>query len=153
MSRLFESEKAPRPPSSSDAESKRAREALAAAELDESARQLGERLGAASSVTPIKYQRERRGKWLIEHGRAGDDYLFQLHPLKAPARSWDEIIANFIGAIGGVFPESLHKYYQRPDERWQINFYTVRLKDVCRLPGWESAINRAIDGLASVKIA
>jgi hypothetical protein len=86
----------------------------------------------------------------VEHGRAGDDYLYQLHPLKTLTRPWQDIVTGFIAAIDSIFPPSLHKHYQLPDEQWQVRFYTVRLDKVCRLPGWERAVVKAVDALLNV---
>lgn len=126
------------------------REAVAQADLDDNARKLGELLGASQSVTPVEYARERHGRWLVEHGRAGDDYVFQLHPLKATTCPWQDIITGFIAAMDAVFPRTVQIHYRRPDEQWQVQFFTVRVDKVCALPGWEHAVRKAVDGLAAV---
>jgi hypothetical protein len=149
VSRLFEITKAPPAPVADD-KARAVRAALAAAEVDENARKLGELLGASQAVVPVTYDRERRGRWLIEHGRAGDDYLFQLLPLKAPTQQWQDIVTGFIAAMDSVFPRSVPIDYRRPDEQWQVRFFTVSARGVCRLPGWEPAVKRAVDGLLAV---
>lgn len=127
------------------------REAVALAELDDNARKLGELLGASRSVRPVEYARERRGRWLVEYGRAGDDYVFQLHPLKVMTRPWQDVITGFIAAMDAIFPRTVQIQYRRPDEEWQVKFFTVRVDKVCALPGWEHAVRKAIDGLAAVE--
>ena len=115
------------------------------------ARKLGELLGASTAVKTVEYPRERRGRWLIEHGRAGDDYLFQLHPLKVLALAWQDVITGFIARMDGIFPRSVPIYYRRPDEQWEIKFFTIKVENVCRLLGWETAAKKAIDALAAVE--
>ena len=145
--RLFEDK---RPPTSTTPTPKTLTEAVEAAALDDNARKLGELLGASRSVRPIEYTRERRGRWLVEHGRAGDDYVFQLHPLKAPTRPWQDVVTGFIAAMDATFPRIVPIHYRRPDEEWQVKFFTVKAEGVCRLPGWERAVEKAIDALAAV---
>jgi hypothetical protein len=147
VTRLFELKKGA--PAAGD-KAKTVRAALAAADVDENARKLGELLGASQAVVPVKYSRERRGRWLIEHGRAGDDYVFQLHPLKAPTQQWQDIVTGFIAAMDSIVPRSVPINYRRPDEQWQVRFFTVTAEGVCRLPGWESAVKRAVDTLENV---
>jgi hypothetical protein len=146
--RLFEHQ----PPRAKDAAEtlRAAQAALEAAALDDNARKLGELLGASCAVKPVQYTRERHGRWLIEHGRAGDDYVFQLHPLKAPTRPWQDVVTGFIAAMDAIFPRSVQIHYRRPDEQWQVKFFTITAKDVCRLPGWEPAVKKAIDALTGV---
>jgi hypothetical protein len=149
VSRIFDLKKAT-PRSTPDDKAKAMRAALAAAELDDNARRLGELLGASQAVAPVHYTRERRGRWLVEHGRAGDDYLYQLHPLKASTRPWPDVVTGFIAAMDAIFPRSVAIYYTRPDEQWQVKFFTVKIENICRLPGWESAVKKAVDALSSV---
>jgi hypothetical protein len=146
MSRLFETPMRP-PPRPAVAE-RGSRPDLSSG--SEEARALQQRLGAAHGVTAIRYERQRRGDWLVEHGRAGDDYFFQLHPLRVLARPWQDIVTALIAVMDGVFPRSVQIHYKRPDEQWSVNFYTVKAEHLCRLPGWESAITRAIAGIGSV---
>jgi hypothetical protein len=108
-------------------------------------------LGASQSVVPVQYARERRGRWLVEHGRAGDDYVFQMHPLRAPTQQWQNIVTGFIAAMDSIFPRSVQIHYRRPDEQWQVKFFTVSAKEVCRLPGWEPPVKKAIDALVAVQ--
>ena len=149
MTRLFDLKKTPPPPPSDDKQ-RLVHAALAAAELDENARRLGEILGASQPVTPVHYSCERRGRWMVEHGRAGDDYVFQLHPLKVLMRPWQDVIAGFIAAMDSIFPRSVQIRYRRPDENWEIKFFTITVADVCRLPAWESAIPKAIERVSAV---
>jgi hypothetical protein len=147
MSRLFDLKKASPPPTGPG--KKRLLDALAAAELDDNARRLGEVLGAATAVTAVHYRCERHGRWMVEHGRAGDDYVFQLHPLKMITRPWQDVITSCIAAMDSIFPRSVQIHYRRPDEQWQVKFFTIRVAGVCRLPGWEAAMAKAITALAA----
>lgn len=149
MSRLFELKKPDSPSEPADA-AKRVRAALAAAELDDNARKLGELLSVSQTVTPVHYMRDRHGRWLIEHGRAGDDYLYQMHPLRVPTRAWQDVLLGFIVAMDSVFPLSIKKRYRLPDEEWQIRFFTITVEKVCALPGWEIAVKKVVDALARV---
>jgi hypothetical protein len=149
VTRLFDSSGSRSAPSREGAENA-ASEALAAADHDEHARDLGARLGRASSVEPVHYARERRGAWTIEHGRAGDDYLFHLHPLRTLARPWQDIVTAFIVVMDGIFPRSVQIHYRRPDEHWQIKFFTIRTAGVCRVPAWETAVRKTLEALGQV---
>ncbi len=125
--------------------------AVAAALNDESTRRLGALLGEAQAVAPVRYTRERHGPWLVEHGRAGNDYIFQLHPRKPPSRPWQDIVTAFIAAMDSIFPRTVPTRYCRPDEQWQVKFFTIQLETVCQLPGWEQACARAAKALAEVR--
>lgn len=146
MTRLFDRR---RPPAPEVPSADKLKAAVEAAALDDNARKLGELLGVSRAVKAIEYARDRRGRWLVEHGRAGDDYVFQLHPLKAPTRAWQDVITGFIAAVDAIFPRTVQIHYRRPDEEWQVKFFTVRLEGVCRLPGWEPAMKKAIAALAA----
>lgn len=125
--------------------------AIDAVQTDGAAKALGEKLAApARGVLPMKYEQVRFGKWLIEYGRAGDDLFLQLHPLKQLVRSHGDIITAFIAVMDRIFPGSVQIYYKRPDEKWEIKFFTIRLEDVCKQPGWERARDRALEQLGRV---
>lgn len=147
MTRLFDKR---RPPAAEVPAADRLKAAVEAAALDENARKLGELLGASRAVKAVEYARERHGRWLVEHGRAGDDYVFQLHALKAATRPWQDTITGFIAAMDSVFPRTVQIHYRRPDEQWQVKFFTIRVDDLCRLPGWETATKKAVDALSAV---
>lgn len=147
MTRLFDKRRSPSP---EVPPADRLKAAVEAAALDENARRLGDLLGASRAVKSIEYARDRRGRWLVEHGRAGDDYVFQLHPLKAATRAWQDVITGFIAAMDTIFPRTVQIHYRRPDEEWQVKFFTVRVDGLCRLPGWEPATKKAVDALSAI---
>jgi hypothetical protein len=123
-------------------------------QLDDASKKLGENLAAtATSVQPIHYHqfRGRGSKWMIEHARAGDDYMYQLFPLKPPAIAWADIITMFIAVMDAIFPRSVHIHYVPPNDNFQIKFYTIKLENIAVLPGWETPCKeRALHGLANV---
>jgi hypothetical protein len=122
-------------------------------QLDEASKRLGAQLADAQAVQPIVYQTYRKPgmKWLIEHAQVGEDYVFQLFPLKPPKLNWKDIITMMIGAMDVVFPRTIKITYKPPNEGFQVKFYTIRAEKVVGVPGWESAVGeRALRGLASI---
>ena len=119
---------------------------------DEASQKLRSTLSQAQSVAPVRYEeyRPRGSRWLIEHSRVGDDYIFQLHPLKPPTISWQDILSLAITAMDVIFPRSLKIQYVPPSQRYQLKFFTVKVNKVAGLPGWDAAIERALKSLSSI---
>lgn len=110
---------------------------------------------ASLSVEAIRYASFRKpgSKWLIEHAKVGDDYVFQLFPLKPPTLVWQDVVATFIAVMDVIYPRSVEIFYARPDEQFQVKFYTIRVANVIGLPGWETACKeRALNGLAAADV-
>jgi hypothetical protein len=136
---------------------RRAREAEEAIreieELDEASAKLGETLAAAQAVQPIVYATFRRPgtRWSIEHARVGDDYVYQLFPLKPEVLDWQDVVAQMITAMDVIFPRSVKIRYVPPNQAFKVKFYTIRVTGVVGQPGWEKACReRALNGLSAV---
>jgi hypothetical protein len=122
-------------------------------ETDQKSRELSESLSdLRGGVTPIHYEeyREPGGKWMIEHSPVGKDYIFQLHPIRPPKLVWQDIITMQITAMDVIFPRSLEIRYIRPDEKYQMKFYTIKVEKLVGVPGWKDAVERALAGLSAV---
>lgn len=123
-------------------------------ELDEESQRLRGQLGKAmSEVTPIRYEEFRLpgSKWHIEHAKIGDDHVYQMFPLKAPSYPWQDIITMIIGAMDVIFPPSIHIHYTPPAEGEFRPFYTIRVADVEKTPGWTELVKgRVLQALCSV---
>jgi hypothetical protein len=122
-------------------------------ELDEASQKLGEKLAGARAVQPITYKayRPSGSKWSIEHALVGEDYVFQLFPLRPPRLDWKTVCLLFANAMDAIFPRSVEIYYTPPSQRFELKYYTIRLEGVARLPGWKSAVeDRALRALAAV---
>jgi len=123
-------------------------------DLDEESAKLRKKLESAQSVHPIVYKEYRRpgSRWMIEHAISGDDYVYQLFPLKPPAREWQDVVALAIAAMDAVFPRSVDIVYRPPNDKLGANFYTVTVKKIVGTPGWESACtDRALRTLSSIE--
>ena len=126
-------------------------------ELDQATSALGGKLAesaAAMGITAIRYKeyRERGSKWMIEHTRDGNDYIYQMFPLRPLAEDWRNTIALLIAAMDGVFPRSVEIKYHPPSDKYQIKYFTIRLMKAATLPGWEDACERrALQALAKVQ--
>lgn len=122
----------------------RAQEAERLAEgvaTDAAAQALEQKLGRAISVSSVKYEKARRpgSKWLIEHGRDGDDYVFQVFPLRPPAADPAQVLLGLIVAMDQVFPRTVELKYHQPNPKFEVRFYTIRAVGVTKMPGWERA--------------
>lgn len=119
-------------------------------ETDEASEKLREALGRSEAVTPIVYQefRPRGCKWLIEHSPVGEDYIFQLHPLKPPTVSWQDVIYLSITSMDVIFPRTLQIQYVPPSQHYQLKFFTIKVGGLVGLPGWTKAIERALLSLS-----
>lgn len=107
----------------------------------------------SQSVSPIVYESFRipGQKWKLEHARAGDDYVFQLFPLKPTKLPWQDVIVVMIATMDSIFPKTLQITYRPPKEEYQIKFYTITVAGVVGQPGWERACReRALHGLAAI---
>jgi hypothetical protein len=124
-------------------------------ELDEASRNLKKQLeGSTVAVEPIHYASYRLpgSKWQIEHALVGDDYVYQMFPLKPISRDWRDVVAMMIAAMDVIFPRSIDIRYVPPDQRSFRQFYTIRVENVAKLPGWEDAVQkRALRGLSDVQ--
>ena len=123
-------------------------------ELDEASRRLGQVLAKQQAVAPIVYRehRARGSKWLIEHSAVGDDYVFQLHPLKPPTAQTPDILTAAIGVMDTIYPRSLQIRYVPPHPNYQVKFYTVRVEKLVGKPGWERAVERSLEGLSRLDV-
>jgi hypothetical protein len=123
-------------------------------DLDEESARLGAQLDESYAVQPVRYRRYRRPgcRWLIEHARVGDDYVYQLFPLRETKLGWQDVVALLITAMDVIFPRSIMIVYQPPKLEYEIKYYTIRVQKVAKLPGWESAATeRALDSLSRVE--
>jgi len=162
MGRLFDSSRLVSQGESQRAARARVRERAAEAdellreleEDDEASRALGDRLAKAQVVAPIVYAEYRKpgGRWLIEHACVGDDYVYQLFPVKPPKIVWQDVLVLAIAAMDVIFPSTVDIQYTPPSEQFQVQFYTIRAKGVVGRPGWKDAcIERALPSLASIE--
>ena len=161
MGRLFDSSK-----NSADAEqvrgAQRAVEERAAEvdemfaeheELDEKSKAIKDQLAAAQRVAPIIYEEFRwpGSKWMIEHAQVGDDYAYQLFPLRPPKIGTASVLQLLIIAMDVVFPRSIRIDYAPPNELYKVEMYTIKVRDVVKQPGWEEACReKALNGLSAV---
>lgn len=128
--------------------------------LDDKADELGQRLASASAaqdtsaVQAIRYKQHRPAgsRWLIEHTQVGDDYVFQLFPLRPPAGTWQDVIGHMIGAMDVIFPRSVQIKYTPPDENFQMKFYTIRVTELAKVPGWGGALERTLASLTAMNV-
>lgn len=139
-----------------------------AAEFDQAAAEAGVLEGNANAVTeafakmkasvesvkPIRYDSYRMpgGRMTVEHAIVGDDYMFQVFPLRPPTIAEADVLLILITAMAGIFPKSVDVYYTPPADILPQKFYTVKVAKVATLPGWEDAVGRALASLASLDL-
>ena len=124
-------------------------------ELDKASSDLGEKLSQKQTigVQAIRYKdyRQPGSKWMIEHSQVGDDYVYQMFPLRPIQADWRDTTILLISAMDGVFPRSTQIKYSPPNERYQIKCFTLRAEKIVGKPGWEDACEkRALKALSSV---
>ena len=122
--------------------------------LDAATNKLGAQLAAVTTVQAIRYDsfRPPGSKWLIEHGQAGEDYFFQVFPLRPTKVALKDVIGAMIVAMEVVFPRSVQIYYKPPNDGLQVKFFTIKVEKVVGLPGWEKACKeRALHGLVEIQ--
>lgn len=122
-------------------------------EFDEKSQDIKNQLAAAQRVQPIVYESYRPpgAKWLIEHARVGEDYVYQLFPLRPPKLSKPDILQLLIIAMDIIFPRSLRIDYAPPNDLYKVEMYTIRVREVAKLPGWEEACReKALRRLSAV---
>jgi len=95
-------------------------------------------------VVPVKYTNEIIGKWQIDHGARGDDYLLQLIPRKPIGADPRDVIQAIIQVIAGIIPSDIQVYINPPNQGLEIDFYTVRLEGVLTKPGSESIVSKQL---------
>jgi len=123
---------------------------LVDAAADKMAARLRTQQTSVQSVVYASY-RVPGSKWTIEHARAGDDYIFQLFPLKPPKIEWNDVILAMIATMDSIFPRSMKIVYRPPREDYKIQFFTVTVEKVVGQPGWERACKeRALHGLSQI---
>jgi len=124
-------------------------------ELDARSAELGKTLAQAqAAVEAITYESYRRpgSRWMIEHAKVGNDYVYQLFPLRPISIAWQDVIALMIVAMDVIFPRSIEIHYAPPNETYQLKFYTIRVHGVVGKPGWTQACReRALLGLSCVE--
>lgn len=160
MTRLFDSQEenrqADRTRRARDESRRRASEAEEALrelkETDEASAKLRETLSQTQSVTPIRYEeyRPRGSRWMIEHSRVGDDYVFQMHPLRPPVLALERVLKLAITSMDVIFPRSLKIQYTPPSQQYQMKFYTIKVNGLAGLPGWRGAVDRALRSLSAL---
>jgi hypothetical protein len=163
MARLFDSgaeeQKAKRAQEERDGVRRRAEEVERVLreelELDQARSALEQKLAAQPmGVQPIKYQsyRQAGSRWVIEHSQVGDDYVYQMFPLRPIKADWRDTVALLIAAMDGVFPRSIQITYVPPDDRYQVRCFTIRVTKVVGMPGWaEACEGRALRALVGVQ--
>lgn len=124
-------------------------------ELDKASSELGAKLAQRSmGVQAVSYQSHRQpgSRWMIEHSVVGDDYVYQVFPLRPIQADWRDTIVLILNAMDGVFPRSMQIRYAPPNDRYQIRCFTVRVEKVVGKPGWEDACrDRALRALSGVQ--
>ena len=161
MTRLFDSDaetKKLQATRTSQAEARRRGEEVEEAlrdyeETDAQSKALSASLSKArAGVVPVHYQEYRQPgcKWMIEHSLNGEDYILQCHPIRPPGLVWQDIITMMIAAMDVIFPDSIRIEYIRPNDGYQLKFYTITVRKIAGLPGWKGAIERALSGLSAV---
>jgi hypothetical protein len=161
MTRLFDSDaeaKKLQATRTSQAEARRRGEEVEEAlrdyeETDAQSKALSASLSKArAGVVPVHYQEHRLPgcKWMIEHSPIGEDYILQCHPIRPPVLVWQDIITMMIAAMDVIFPDSIRIEYVRPNDGYQLKFYTITVRKIAGLPGWKEAIERALAGLSAV---
>jgi hypothetical protein len=121
-------------------------------ETDEASNRLRQTLAEAQAVAPIRYEEYRRpgSRWLIEHSQVGEDYIFQLHPLRPPTVGAQDILALAITSMDVIFPRSLDIRYVPPSHQFKLKFYTIKVEKLAGLPGWRQAVDRALSSLSQM---
>ena len=123
-------------------------------ELDAAGQKIRDQLAQTQMVRPIVYQEHRApgSKWMIEHARDGDDYIYQLFPLRPPAMSMQDVLQLMIIAMDIIFPRSVRIDYVPPNALYKAVMYTIKVREVAKLPGWEEACRvKALRGLSAVE--
>lgn len=110
-------------------------------ETDAASKKMAEAMGAASTVTSIVYKTYRApgSKWVIEHAEDGEDYVYQLFPLREPAHDWTAVVPMIAIAVSVVFPDTFRVEHTPPNDQYGIKFYTVKIRGVVNTPGWKRA--------------
>lgn len=108
---------------------------------------------ARQTIRAIVYQeyREPGSKWMIEHSEDGRDYILQIHPIRPPKLAWADIIPMMIEVMDIIFPRTIKIIYVPPSQKYQLQFYTLKIEKVVGVPGWRGAIDRALTGLSAVE--
>jgi hypothetical protein len=156
MSRLFDAGSQASSDASRQDMRRRAKEAEAAQlevkELDAAGAELQSRLKDARSVAPIVYKsfRSPGGKWNVEHAVDGQDYVYQVIPLKPTRLVTPDILTLMIQSMDAIFPRTVQISYRPPSDQFSIKYFTVRVAKVVGLPGWKAAVERALHELAVV---
>ena len=122
-------------------------------ELDEQSQKIRNQLAAAQAVSPIVYEEYRQpgSKWMIEHATDGSDYIFQLFPIRPPKLEKRAVLELLIIAMDQIFPQSVRIDYVPPNDLYKAVMYTIKVRDVTKLPGWEEACRtKALRGLVAV---
>lgn len=119
----------------------------------EISKRMAKALGSEKGIQPIRYQSSRApgSLWGIEHARAGDDYLLQLIPIRPLQVGVPDVIGSLIVAMDAIFPRTQRIYYAPPNDKYKITFYTIKLADLARSPGWERAITRTLTALHALR--
>ena len=129
-------------------------------ETDEASAKLGKMLGGSAAIQPVHYSKSRKqgGKWQLEHAEVGDDFIIQCFALKPTKMGWRDVLAHMIMALDFIFPRSVDVTYRPPsaeamgdESPLATRFFTIRIKGVVSLPGWERAKERTLDGLLGVE--
>lgn len=121
--------------------------------LDAASDVLGAKLSQQFGIQPIRYTGYRMpgSKWMIEHAQVGDDYVYQMFPLRPIQADWRNVIVLLISAMDAIFPQSTQIQYTPPNERYQLKCFTIRVQKVVGQPGWEDACQgRALRSLAGI---
>lgn len=123
-------------------------------EMDEASRRLGAVLADAKAVAPIIYQeyRPRGSRWLIEHSASGENYIFQVHPLKQPTHQTPDILTAMIAVMDGIYPRSIDLRYTPPNPNYQVKFFTIRAEGLVGKPGWTRAVERSLEELSRLDV-
>lgn len=97
-----------------------------------------------AGLTRIEYTKEIHGKWQIDHGQRGDDFIVQMIPRKPISLAVGDVCNGIIATLFEIVPRKVEVFITPPNSRLQIDFYTVRLEGVMRRPGAEAMITSKV---------
>ena len=146
--RIFEKKKEGEEADSGDVDVAKVENALKSAGIDD-------KFPFAGGIAPaglrqIKYTTERFGKWQIDHGRDGDDYVIQMIPTRAIKADMKQLLATMFEVMANFIPRTIDIYYNVPNERLAINFYTIRVAQVYKTPGAKDVLSKIPAGLGEI---
>lgn len=127
-------------------------------EMQAASAKLGDLLGKGRAVQAVQYHKYRKpgGRWQLEHALADDDLVIQCFPLRPTRMDWRDVILNMIAVMDSIYPRTVPINYAPPEPpggaiKMPVTFYTIRVKSVARMPGFEFARDKSLAGLVNVE--